>query len=121
MSSVREVLRAAVEAARDVAIARGDLTNPDTFDPPPVRIERPARPEHGDYATNAAMQLAPVARMAPLRVAEALVARLKLPAGMGAAAVAAPGFFNIRAHSRWVGIHGAADPGGRDCCRAAPL
>jgi len=69
---------------------------------PPVTIERPARAEHGDYATNAAMQLAPRARMAPMRIAEALVAALHLPDGMGSAEVAPPGFINIRLDAAWV-------------------
>ena len=34
---------------------------------PPIGLERPAKPEHGDWASNAAMQLAPVARAAPMR------------------------------------------------------
>ena len=92
MSSIRQVLRAAVEAARTKAITAGTLTIADPSGLPPVSIERPARAEHGDYATNAAMQLAPVARMAPMRIAEALVATLELPQGMGSAEVAPPGF-----------------------------
>ena len=102
MSSIRQILRAAVEAARTKAIAAGSLTVADPNGLPPVSIERPARAEHGDYATNAAMQLAPVARMAPTRIAEALVATLELPQGMGSAEVAPPGFINIRLDPGWV-------------------
>ena len=67
MSSVREVLRAAVEAARDEAIAHGDLTIPDASELPAVRIERPARAEHGDYATNAGRRTAAYPSCAPAR------------------------------------------------------
>src|SRR5947207_819701 len=102
MSSVREVLRAAVEAARDEAIARGDLTIPHASELPAVRIERPARAEHGDYATNAAMQLAPMAGMAPMRIAEVLAAALDLPDAMASAEVAPPGFINLRLEPGWV-------------------
>ncbi len=102
MSSIRQLLRAAVEAALDEAVAAGSISPgvPGTL--PRVTIERPARPEHGDYATNAAMQLAPVARMAPMRIAEALVAALRLPDGMGSAEIAPPGFVNIRLAPGWV-------------------
>ncbi len=101
MNSVRHTLRAAVERARDDAVASGAL--PASQAPlPPVSIERPARAEHGDYATNAGMQLAPVARMAPMRIAEALLAELELPDAMGSAAVAPPGFINIRLDAGWV-------------------
>ena len=103
MSSIRELLRASVEAARARAIASGSITLPTPTDLPKASIERPARPEHGDYATNAAMQLAPLARMAPMRIAEALVAALELPEGMGSAELAPPGFINIRLDPQWVG------------------
>src|SRR5438270_5571414 len=103
MSSNRKGIRAAVEAARTKAITAGTLTIADPSGLPPVSIERPARAEHGDYATNAAMQLAPVARMAPMRIAEALVAALELPEGMGFAEVAPPGFINFRLDAGWVG------------------
>src|SRR2546421_5361806 len=102
MSSIRQVLRAAVEAARTKAITAGTLTIADPSGLPPVSIERPARAEHGDYATNAAMQLAPVARMAPMRIAEGLAAALELPEGMGSAELAPPGFINIRLDPGWV-------------------
>src|SRR5438094_8964566 len=102
MTSIRQALRTAVEAARTDAIAAGTLSIADPASLPPVSIERPARAEHGDYATNAAMQLAPLARMAPMRIAEALVATLELPEGMGSAEVAPPGFINIRLDAGWV-------------------
>jgi arginyl-tRNA synthetase len=102
MTSIRHSLCAAVEAARTRAIAAGALTIAESVPLPPVSIERPARAEHGDYATNAAMQLAPMARMAPMRIAEALAAALELPDGMGSAEVAPPGFINIRLDSGWV-------------------
>ncbi|TMB50602.1 MAG: arginine--tRNA ligase [Chloroflexi bacterium] len=101
MNSVRDTLRAAVERARTNAVVSGTL--PVSQTPlPPVSIQRPARAEHGDYATNAAMQLAPTARMPPMRIAEALVAELKLPEAMGSAEVAPPGFINIRLEAGWV-------------------
>ncbi|HEY4767560.1 MAG TPA: arginine--tRNA ligase, partial [Candidatus Limnocylindria bacterium] len=68
MTSLRDDLRAAIEAARDAAVAAGDLRLPEGVTLPPVAIERPARPEHGDYASNAAMQLAPLVRDAPMRI-----------------------------------------------------
>jgi arginyl-tRNA synthetase len=102
MSSVRDALRAAVESARDRAEAAGDLRRPDGAAWPAVSLERPARPEHGDYATNAAMQLAPVVRDAPLRIAETLKRHLGLPAGVAEVSVAPPGFLNLRLDPAWV-------------------
>ena len=102
MSSVRDALRAAVEAARDRAEAAGELRRPQDAAWPEVSLERPARPEHGDYATNAAMQLAPVVRDAPMRIAETLKRHLGLPDGVGEVSVAPPGFLNLRLDPAWV-------------------
>ena len=77
--SLRADLTAAIAAARDRAIAAGELTIPEGAELPPIGLERPAKPEHGDWASNAAMQLARVARSAPMRIAETLVARFELP------------------------------------------
>ncbi len=100
MPTLREQLREAVAEARRSATAAGALDLP--ADLPSVSIERPARSEHGDFATNAAMQLAPLARMAPLRIAEALTSHLQLPDGVAAAEIAPPGFINFRLNSAWV-------------------
>ena len=88
MSSLRADLRAAVEAARDGAEAAGDLHRPEGAAWPAISLERPGRPEHGDYATNAAMQLAPVVRAAPIQIAEVLRSHLGTPSGIGEVSVA---------------------------------
>jgi arginyl-tRNA synthetase len=102
MSSLRADLRAAVEAARDRAEAAGELRRPEGAAWPAISLEHPGRPEHGDYATNAAMQLAPVARDAPLRIAETLKRHLGLPPGVAEVSVAPPGFLNLRLDPAWV-------------------
>ncbi|MEO8639356.1 MAG: arginine--tRNA ligase [Chloroflexota bacterium] len=102
MSSLRADLRAAVEAARDRAEAAGELHRQDGAAWPPVSLERPGRPEHGDYATNAAMQLAPVVRDSPIRIAETLKRHLGLPPGIAEVSVAPPGFLNMRLDPTWV-------------------
>src|SRR6476469_495935 len=103
MASVREQLRDAVADARRRAAAAGDLALPGEADLPPPVIEQPAHPEHGDYATNAAMQLAPHARMAPMRIAETLRAHLVTPDAVDEVTIAAPGFINFRLDPAWVG------------------
>jgi arginyl-tRNA synthetase len=115
-STLREQLRQAVADARRSAAVAGDLALPDEL--PAVSIEHPARPEHGDFATNAAMQLAPLARSAPLRVAETLTRHLQLPEGVASAEIAPPGFVNFRLDPTWVGgqvetIRGAGPAFGR--------
>jgi len=64
--------------------------------PAGVTVERPRQPEHGDYATNAAMQTAKRAGLAPRDLADALAAGLSTQPGIASAQVAGPGFVNIR-------------------------
>jgi arginyl-tRNA synthetase len=68
-----------------------------------VELERPSDPSHGDYATNAALRLAPVRRRPPRELAEELAEQA---AGLGAvegAEVAGPGFVNLRLAKDWYG------------------
>jgi arginyl-tRNA synthetase len=102
MISMRDALRSAVRAACERAIAAGDLRLPADAALPDFSLEHPARPEHGDYATNAAMQLAPYAREAPMRIAETLRSHLGLPDGISEVAVAPPGFLNLHLDPTWV-------------------
>ena len=100
--TLRAELTRAIAEARDRAIAAGALSIPDGIELPPIGLERPAHPEHGDWASNAAMQLAPVARMAPMKIADALLAHLERPPAIGEVEAAAPGFLNIRLDPAWV-------------------
>jgi arginyl-tRNA synthetase len=66
-----------------------------------VRFERPSRAEHGDYATNVAMQQAPRDGRPPREVAEKLAAQVaKLPQ-VERAEVAGPGFLNVFLTPDW--------------------
>jgi arginyl-tRNA synthetase len=85
----------AVVAALTAAVADSDLTLSDGV-PASVRIERPKVKEHGDYATNVAMQLAKQAGRPPREIAELLATRLAATPGIASAEVAGPGFLNIR-------------------------
>jgi arginyl-tRNA synthetase len=69
----------------------------------PVELERPNNPEHGDYATNAALRAAPLKRKPPMEIAEELrVVASALP-GVRDAAVAPPGFVNLLLDPHWYG------------------
>ena len=61
-----------------------------------VALERPRNPEHGDYASNVALQLAPLVRVSPRELATALAARLAAAGPIEDVQVAGPGFLNIR-------------------------
>lgn len=60
-----------------------------------VIVEQPAHLEHGDYATNVAMQLARVLRQAPMQIAEQLVPYLSAIPFVDRVEVARPGFINF--------------------------
>jgi arginyl-tRNA synthetase len=69
-----------------------------------VRIERPARPEHGDWSSNAALVLAKREHRAPRALAEAVAERIRAadPPHLEAVEVAGPGFINFRLHPTWL-------------------
>ena len=100
--TLRADLTRAIAAARDRAIAAGAITIPDGSALPDIGLERPAQPEHGDWASNAAMRLAPVARAAPLRIAGAILEHLERPPSIASVEAAPPGFLNIRLDPGWV-------------------
>jgi arginyl-tRNA synthetase len=87
-----EELSAAIRAALTDAVEAGELqvTLPDT-----VRVERPKVREHGDWATNVAMQVAKPAGRPPREVADILATRLGDVPGIKSVSVAGPGFLNI--------------------------
>ncbi|HET6724817.1 MAG TPA: arginine--tRNA ligase [Gammaproteobacteria bacterium] len=58
-------------------------------------IERTRDRAHGDFATNAALALARVARMKPRDLAERIVARLPASDGVAKVEIAGPGFINF--------------------------
>jgi arginyl-tRNA synthetase len=81
------------------AVAVDVLTSRDLDDsalPPAVTIERPRNPEHGDYATNLALQVAKRVGVAPRDLAGWLAEALTGRDGIAAADIAGPGFINLR-------------------------
>jgi len=67
---------------------------PDAADVAP-ELERPKNAEHGDFATNVALQLAKRVGMNPRDVAAAIVAALPANAEIARADIAGPGFINF--------------------------
>jgi arginyl-tRNA synthetase len=72
----------------------GELTLPDGV-PAAVTVERPRQKEHGDYATNVALQLGKKAGLNPRDLASAVQERLEATDGIAKVDVAGPGFLNI--------------------------
>jgi arginyl-tRNA synthetase len=74
--------------------ASGAITLPSGV-PETVTVERPRQKGHGDYATNAALQLAKQAGLAPRDFASLVAERLGSADGIAGVEVAGPGFLNI--------------------------
>lgn len=64
--------------------------------PQTVTVERPRNPEHGDYASNLAMQLGKKVGANPRELAGWLAEALADADGIASAEVAGPGFINMR-------------------------
>ncbi len=96
---IRDDLAAMIQAAAEAAIAAGELPQ---ILLPEIVIERPARPEHGDYATNLPLRLARAARANPLDLAKALAARIPVNGAISSAEAAPPGFINFRLSEAWL-------------------
>ncbi len=64
--------------------------------PPEITVERPRNPEHGDYASNLALQLAKKVGANPRELAGWLADALAKADGIASAEVAGPGFINLR-------------------------
>jgi arginyl-tRNA synthetase len=60
-----------------------------------LELDRPRNPEHGDFATNVALQIAKRVGRKPREVAEAIVSRLPANETVARAEVAGPGFINL--------------------------
>jgi arginyl-tRNA synthetase len=92
LEQLRMTIRSAAESMRD---GEANAIAP--------TLERPPKPELGDYSTNAAMLLAPAQGRPPREVAERL--REEVGARLGASAerveVAGPGFVNVFLADRW--------------------
>ena len=72
--------------------------------PATVTIERPRNPEHGDYATNLALQLGKKVGANPRELAGWLATALTEADGIASAEVAGPGFVNLRIEASAQGV-----------------
>jgi arginyl-tRNA synthetase len=92
VSDLRAAVEAAAAALADGGGAKSQLT-----------LERPKQADHGDYATNAALVLAPVLKASPREVAERLSGALRdtLGEALERVEVAGPGFLNLFLADAW--------------------
>lgn len=76
------------------ALNQFDLSEEDL---PDIQIEKPNQPDHGDSASNLALNLAGVLKTNPRNIAEKIVQKLEYdPKKIEAVEIAGPGFINFR-------------------------
>lgn len=88
-----------VHDAIERAQQSGDLPE---FEIPEILVERPRDPAHGDFASAIGLQLAKVARMAPIKIAEAIANNFESPPYLSEISIVAPGFINFRLSESWL-------------------
>jgi arginyl-tRNA synthetase len=96
---IRDDIETLVRQAAEEAIAAGELPQVVL---PDVVIERPARPEHGDYATNLPLRLSRAAKANPLEIANKIASRIPIGDALAACETAPPGFINFRLSEAWL-------------------
>ncbi len=79
----------------DASFDAGELSLAEDASAPAVRIERPKNREHGDWATNIALQLSKRVGRNPREVAQVLAERIAGIDGVASVDIAGPGFLNI--------------------------
>ena len=97
-SAIRTLL---IDAVRD-ALVRLDIAAPEMS--ATINLERPARPEHGDWSTNVALATAKAAGRNPRELATAIQEALtnaKIPY-VTSVEIAGPGFLNFRLADSWL-------------------
>ena len=84
----------AVLAAAHAALTENDLDAAAL--PGTTSVERPRNPEHGDYASTLALQLAKKLGQPSRKLADIIADKLRKTAGVDSVEVAGPGFLNVR-------------------------
>ena len=88
-----EQLSSAILNALSKLMAEGGLAKAEI--PSSVVVERPKNRDHGDWATNVAMQLGKSFGMTPRQFAEILASKLETVEGISKVEIAGPGFINL--------------------------
>ncbi len=92
---IEDLIAAAVRRAQEA----GELP---AVPVPDAAVERPQRPDHGDYACSLPLRLARAARMNPLDLAWAIARHIEVGEALAAVETAPPGFINFRLSAAWL-------------------
>jgi arginyl-tRNA synthetase len=98
-SGARIAVAESVRKALEQAVADGALSLDEI---PDIPVDSPKEGAHGDLACPVALALARPARMAPRKIAEALVERLDAGPDVSDVGIAGPGFINFFLSDGWI-------------------
>lgn len=90
-----EELSDAISTALATTLESGELTVVDGAELPEIRVERPKNRDHGDWATNVALQISKKVGKNPREVATILSEKIAQIDGVAQVDIAGPGFLNI--------------------------
>ncbi len=102
---IRDQIRQIVTDAIASAQSAGHLPS---IEFPPIEIQRPNQPEHGDYSSNVALLASSAIRKAsgqkanPRQIAQSIVDQMETGELVGGVELAGPGFINFRLHENWL-------------------
>ncbi len=88
-----------IQQAIQTAQGEGELPS---FALPEIPLEHPKQAQHGDYATPICLQLANLARMAPIKIANIVAKYLPKTDYLGKIEVAHPGYINFTLDEAWL-------------------
>jgi len=92
---ITELIQKAIRKAQ----RKGELPS---FTIPEIPLEHPKQAEHGDYATPVCLQLANLARTAPIEIANVVVKYLPETDYLGQIEIAHPGYINFTLDDAWL-------------------
>ncbi|MDO4288352.1 MAG: arginine--tRNA ligase [Eubacterium sp.] len=97
---IEDQIRALIQKSLETAVEAGDFS---LASMPEIHLEVPREKEHGDYATNVAMQLPKQAKKAPRVIAESIVKHFDIDGSyVEEIDIAGPGFINFRLKPEWI-------------------
>lgn len=98
MSFKNKLAGALGQAVQGAGVKRlvGDISLPE------ITIERPSRPEYGDYASSLPLKLARLTGLKPLAIAEEIIKNIPPLDDIEKIEVAAPGFINFTVSRDWL-------------------
>jgi arginyl-tRNA synthetase len=90
---MKQKIKNLIFSAAESAHQKGDLPSADISE---VEVEEPRADAHGDFSSNIAMVMASIQKMAPRKIAEAIIAHIQDPQELiEKTEIAGPGFINF--------------------------